>query len=59
MDIYDKMAEFLLGNNMDDCRFCSAIKMKGNNSCCDNEAWCKKGIAEYLRRKKVLQLNEQ
>ena len=58
MDEYDKMAEFLVENNIDDCSFCKAIEMNGDNSCCDDNAWCKKGIAEYLREKKILYVKE-
>ena len=57
MDIYDKMAEFLVKNEMDKCDICEAIEMNGNNDCCDHKEWCVKGIAEHLRRKKVLDIN--
>lgn len=58
MDQYDKMADFLIENNLDDCGFCKAIEMNGNNSCCDDKEWCRKGIAEYLRNKNVLRCND-
>ncbi len=56
MDIYDKMAQFLVDNAIWQCEFCVAIEMHGNNDCCDYKEWCVKGIAEYLRRKKVLEV---
>lgn len=59
MDEYDKMAEFLVENNMDDCTFCKAIEMNGSNNCCEDKEWCIKGIAEYLREKKILCVKEQ
>ena len=57
MDKYDKMAEFLVANNIDNCDFCKAIEITGNNNCCDNEKLCVRGIAKYLRDKKVLQID--
>lgn len=56
MDIYDKMAKFLVDNNISQCDYCIAIEIHGNNDCCDHEEWCIKGIAEYLRRRKVLEV---
>ena len=55
MDVYDKMAEFLVRNNFDSCDICKAIDINGDNSCCDDIKWCIVGIAEYLREKEVLQ----
>lgn len=54
-DKYHKMAEFVVQNSIDDCDFCKAIEMCGDNSCCDDKRWCVKGVAEYLRERKILE----
>ena len=58
IDVYDKMAEFLVKNHLNNCDMCKAIDMNGNNSCCDNDKWCIDGTAAYLRDNKVLQIDE-
>ena len=55
MDVYDKMAQFIVENNIERCEHCIAIEMYGNNDCCDHKEWCIKGIAAYLRRNRVLE----
>lgn len=55
IDKYDKMADYLITNNLQDCERCDAIEMNGDNSCCDDEKWCRKGTAHYLRSHKVLE----
>lgn len=59
MDVYDKMAEFIVKNHLDNCDMCKAVEMCEDNSCCnDGDSWCIKGIASYLRDKKVLETEE-
>ena len=55
MDAYDKMGEFLVKNNLDNCNFCKAIELNSDNSCCDDKKWCVKGIAAYLREHEILE----
>lgn len=54
-DKYHKMAEFVIQNSINECEFCKAIEMSGDNSCCDDKTWCLKGVAEYLREQKFLE----
>ena len=55
MDVYDKMAEFLVKKNFDSYDIFKAIDINGDNSCCDDIKWYIDGIAAYLREKEVLQ----
>lgn len=55
MDLYDKMANFLIENNLENCTICKAIEITNNNECCENREWCRKGVAKFLRDNKVLE----
>lgn len=52
---YYKMAEFVIQNTINECEFCKAIEMSGDNSCCDDKKWCVRGVAEYLKEQKFLE----